>query len=129
MNNLVLITSVICTTNNPLSYTNNRSVYSHEERFEQTKKTIESIINAVNPKLEEKVYDCSSNDIEHVKNVNNLQNSDKFDVVFFHYFFGKSAYFLEKQKNVLIESDNTSYILLQQAIKMLKNGINMGKKQ
>ena len=39
MNNLVLITSVICTTNKPLSYTNNRSVYSHVERFEQTKKS------------------------------------------------------------------------------------------
>ena len=38
MNNLVLITSVICTPNTPLSYTNTRSVYSHEERFEQTKK-------------------------------------------------------------------------------------------
>ena len=43
MNNLILITSVICTTNKPLSYTNNRSVYSHEERFEQTKKTIETV--------------------------------------------------------------------------------------
>ena len=43
MNNLVLITSVICTTNNPLSYINTRSIYSHEERFEQTKKTIQTI--------------------------------------------------------------------------------------
>lgn len=30
MNNLVLITSVICIENNPLSYTNIRSVYSHK---------------------------------------------------------------------------------------------------
>ena len=43
MINLVLITSVICIENKPLSYTNIRSVYSHEERFEQTKKTIQTI--------------------------------------------------------------------------------------
>ena len=39
MNNLVLITSIICTPNTPLSYTNTRSVYTHDERFEQTKRT------------------------------------------------------------------------------------------
>jgi hypothetical protein len=43
MKNLVLITSVICIENKPLSYTNVRSIYSHQERFEQTKKTIETI--------------------------------------------------------------------------------------
>ena len=43
MNNLVLITSVIKTPNKPLSYINTRSIYTHEERFEQTKKTIQSI--------------------------------------------------------------------------------------
>lgn len=41
--NLVLITSVINIINNPLSYSKIRSVYSKEERFEQTIKTIESI--------------------------------------------------------------------------------------
>jgi hypothetical protein len=43
MNNLVLITSVVKTPDKPLSYINSRSIYTHEERFEQTKKTIQSI--------------------------------------------------------------------------------------
>ena len=41
--NLILITSVINPSNNPLSYSKIRSVYSRDERLEQTKKTISSI--------------------------------------------------------------------------------------
>ena len=41
--NLVLITSVVNTPNTPLSYSKIRSVYTREERFNQTKKTITSI--------------------------------------------------------------------------------------
>lgn len=40
---LVCITSVIKTINKPLSYSNVRSIYSVEERIEQTKKSIESV--------------------------------------------------------------------------------------
>ena len=43
MKNITLITSVIDTPNKPLSYTNCRSVFTKEERFEQTKNTIASI--------------------------------------------------------------------------------------
>ena len=43
MDSLVLITSVINTPNTPLSYTNTRSVFSRQDRFEQTKKTIKSV--------------------------------------------------------------------------------------
>jgi hypothetical protein len=42
MKNLVIITSVIEISKNPLNYTKTRSVYTPEERFEQTLKTIES---------------------------------------------------------------------------------------
>ena len=38
MSNLVLITSVINTPNTPLSYSKIRSVFTREQRFEQTKK-------------------------------------------------------------------------------------------
>jgi len=41
--NLVLITSVIRITDAPYNYTNTRSVFSHSERYEQTKRTIESV--------------------------------------------------------------------------------------
>lgn len=43
MNNITLITSIIDTPNNPLSYIKTRSVFTKEQRFEQTKKTILSI--------------------------------------------------------------------------------------
>ena len=43
MVNCIMITSVINTPNKCLSYSKTRSVFSREERFSQTKKTIESI--------------------------------------------------------------------------------------
>lgn len=43
MYNLVLVTSAINTSTNPLSYTNTRSAFTHEERFKQSLITIESI--------------------------------------------------------------------------------------
>ena len=43
MKNLVLITSVIAISDKPLSYTKTRSVYSTEDRYNQTLKTIDSV--------------------------------------------------------------------------------------
>jgi len=43
MHNITLITSIIDTPNLPLSYWHTRSCFSKNERFEQTKKTIDSI--------------------------------------------------------------------------------------
>jgi len=43
MVNACIITSILRTPDTPLSYTNTRSVYTPKERFEQTKKTIQSI--------------------------------------------------------------------------------------
>ena len=75
MNNLVLITSVICTTNKPLSYINTRSIYSHEERFEQTKKTIQTIREKI-PNSKIFIVECSNL----TEDMNNylLENSDYF---------------------------------------------------
>ena len=39
---MYIVTSVIQTTDKPLSYSESRSIYSHKERFEQTLETIES---------------------------------------------------------------------------------------
>lgn len=50
MTDLVLVTSIINTPNKQLSYSKIRSVFSRKERFEQTKKTIQSI--------KEKIYNC-----------------------------------------------------------------------
>ena len=43
MKDCIIITSIVEITNAPFSYSNVRSVYSHEERFNQTIETIESI--------------------------------------------------------------------------------------
>ncbi len=59
MNNLVLVTSVICTPNTPLSYISTRSVYTHDERFEQTKKTIETIKQKI-PNSKILIVECSN---------------------------------------------------------------------
>lgn len=43
MKDCVIITSIIETTSLPLSYSDIRSVYSHQQRFEQTLETIDSV--------------------------------------------------------------------------------------
>ena len=59
MNNLVVITSVINTCNKPLSYINKRSIYSRDERFEQTKKTILSVRGKI-PNCKLLLVECSN---------------------------------------------------------------------
>lgn len=58
MTNLVIITSVIDTPNKPYSYTQTRSVFSRKERFDQTKKTIESIRKKI-PNSDILIVECS----------------------------------------------------------------------
>jgi hypothetical protein len=61
--NITLITSIINTPNIPLSYIKTRSVYTREERFEQTKKTIESIKEKI-PDNKIFVIECSQLTLE-----------------------------------------------------------------
>lgn len=58
MKNLVLITSIIAPPNNPFSYTNTRSVFTSDVRFEQTKNTIECVKEKI-PDVEIFVIECS----------------------------------------------------------------------
>jgi len=64
--NLVLITSIISPPNKPLSYTRTRSVFNTEERFNDTKKTIESI-KAKIPNYYIAIVECSKLSIEQEK--------------------------------------------------------------
>jgi hypothetical protein len=73
--NITLITSIIDTPNTPLSYTNTRSVFSKEERFEQTKKTILSIRNKI-PNNKIFLVECSKLTLE--ENNYFLSNVDYF---------------------------------------------------
>ena len=43
MNDCIIVTSVIETSEKPLNYSSRRSIYTHAQRFEQTLETIESI--------------------------------------------------------------------------------------
>jgi len=73
MKNLVLITSIIYTPNIPLSYTNTRSIFSPNERYEQTKKTIETIKEKI-PNVEIYLVECSllnDEQLEYLKNNTN----------------------------------------------------------
>jgi len=58
MNNIILITSVINTPNTPLSYSKTRSVYNRNERFEQTKKTIQSVKEKL-PNIKIMIVECT----------------------------------------------------------------------
>lgn len=75
MTNLVLITSVINTPNNPLSYSNIRSIYTPQERFNQTKNTINSIKTKI-PNYKILIIECSKLDLEHEDYLKN--NSDYY---------------------------------------------------
>jgi hypothetical protein len=56
--NITLIPSIIDTPNKPLSYHSVRSVYTKQERFEQTKTTIESVRSRI-PNNKIMVIECS----------------------------------------------------------------------
>ena len=58
MKNLVLITSVIHTSSNPLSYSLSRSAFSPTERFIQTQKTIQSVRERI-PEAKILLVECS----------------------------------------------------------------------
>jgi hypothetical protein len=58
-NNICIITSVIDTQNNPLSYSKTRSVFNIDERFNQTKKTILSVKEKI-PNITIFIIECSN---------------------------------------------------------------------
>ena len=58
MRDLVLITSVINTPNTQLSYTNTRSIYTSEQRFNQTKTTIQTVKDKI-PDATIVIVECS----------------------------------------------------------------------
>jgi len=69
LKNLVIITSVLNISNNPLSYTNTRSVYSYKERLEQTINTINSLTKIENKHiLFVETSEVPSEDEEIIKN-------------------------------------------------------------
>jgi hypothetical protein len=93
MTNIFLITSIINIPNNPLSYTNVRSVYNREERFSQTQKTIKTIRKSI-PNIKIFLIECSmlsDEETNYLKentdiflNIYDLTNLDIIDKVYSH---------------------------------------------
>jgi hypothetical protein len=79
MTNLVLITSVIRTCTNHLSYTATRSIHTPNERYEQTKKTIQSIKEKI-PNHKIFIIECS--ELTDEEEIYLKTNSDYFVNVF-----------------------------------------------
>lgn len=84
MKNLILITSIIKPPNTPLSYINTRSVFSSDERFEQTKKTIKTIREKIPnsiilivecSELSKEQYDYFYNNCDYVLNLIKNRNA------------------------------------------------------
>jgi hypothetical protein len=73
--NLVLITSIIKPPMLPLSYISTRSVYTFQERFEQTKLTIQSVKNKI-PNCKIFLVECSN--LTDDENTYFLENVDLF---------------------------------------------------
>jgi len=79
MNSITLITSVINTPNMPLSYSTSRSAFSKEERFEHTKKTINSIRQKI-PNTKIFLIECS--ELSFVEREYFIKNVDFFFNIF-----------------------------------------------
>jgi hypothetical protein len=81
MKNLILIISIIKPPNKPLSYTSTRSIYTPRERFEQTKKTFDTVRQQI-PDSKIFLVECSE-----------LTDEEE------QYFISKSDYFLNLYNN------------------------------
>jgi len=73
--NFILITSIINTPDIPLSYSNIRSYYTNEERFQQTVNTIKTIKDKI-PNAKIMIVECSN--LEQDKLLYLTQNCDYF---------------------------------------------------
>ena len=93
-NNIVLITSVINPVEKPLSYTKTRSVYTKDERFEQTKKTIRSL-DLISDKL---VILIEGSNIESSKEIYLKNNVNLYE----NLFYDKKKYKIIKSKYKLL---------------------------
>jgi len=83
MTDLIFITSIINTPNKPLSYAKTRSVYTPMERFEQTRRTIESIKSYMmvgDRKLKIMIIECSNFESEEGNNIEKylINNTDYY---------------------------------------------------
>jgi len=105
---LVIITSVLNISNLPLSYYHTRSIFTLEERFKQTMKTINSLKKYI-PNLEILFCECSDIDIS-------IQNSIKEEVNYFYNFYDIDN--IREKVNSKYKGIGEAYILMEGINKM-----------
>jgi len=93
MKDIILITSVIRPPDKPLSYTNIRSIFTPNERFEQTKKTIESVKQKIPnyiifliecSQLTEEEYTYFKTNVDIFINIMDTNNQNIIDCIYSH---------------------------------------------
>jgi len=99
--NLIIITSVINIPNKPFSYTDVRSTYNREERFQQTKHTIITLKNKI-PNNKIILVECSELNEEEIEYMN--KNVDYFINLYGNDYLEKYIFGLSKSlgENTLI---------------------------
>jgi hypothetical protein len=99
--NIVVITSIINIPNLPFSYTQTRSVYNRNERYEQTKNTIKSIKDKI-PDSKIMLIECSELNEEETEYIN--KNVDYFFNVYGNSILEEHIFGLSKSmgENVLL---------------------------
>lgn len=114
MNNLVLITSIIKPPSTRLSY-GVRSIYTSEQRFEQTKLTINSIREKV---LNSKILIVECSDLNKKEEDYFINNSDYFINLYGSEYLRENIYSISKS---LGEGTMTIIALKKLFLKMIEN--------
>jgi inositol phosphorylceramide mannosyltransferase catalytic subunit len=109
--NIIIITSVLNISNNPLSYYHKRSVFTIEERFKQTLNTIRSIKEKLGSEIE--IFFCECSDL---LLYNSYEKIIKSEVSYFYNFYDNFTirnYVLSKYKGL------GELYLIKQALKII----------
>lgn len=120
--NIIIITSVINTIYSELSYYHTRSVFSVEDRYEQTLKSIDSIKDKI-PNIEILFCECSD-----LSKYRNLEDNIKKNVDYYFNFFENK--FIKNNVNSKLKGYGEASILLKgisELLKMKKNYKNIFK--
>ena len=115
--NIIIITSVLNITNNPLSYYHKRSVFTIEERFQQTLKSIKSIKEKIGDEIE--IFFCECSDLLLYPEYEEIL---KKEVTYFYNFYDD----FEIRNNVLSKYKGLGELyLMKKALKIINH---FGKK-
>ena len=111
--NIIIITSVLNITNNPLSYYHKRSVFTIEERFEQTLKSIKSIKKKMESEIE--IFFCECSDLLLYPEYEEIL---KKEVTYFYNFYDD----FETRNNVLSKYKGLGELyLMKKALKIINH--------